>query len=344
MENFKVSIICLAYNHKNFIRQTLDGFISQKTNFPFQAIVHDDTSTDGTAEIIKEYETKYPDIIKPVYQKENQWNKGKDFENEYIFPLVKGEYIAFCEGDDYWTDTRKLQTQVDFLDKNKNFSICFHPVKIVDEGTNKTAVFPRPKQRYYKKEFTFEDLKKAYIIQTCSAMYRWDAHLVAQLPSGILPRDYFWQLLFTQNGAKAGLIKRVMAVYRKHSGGAWAGTNEEEKFAEQAFSRIKFYKCMAENFYHGDASYIQKKVLPNLSKIINYWALTKNYALIDTISGMYPDYIEALKNTPQKFFTLRDKLNRAVKQRKQYAVAFVISAFIVLVLLAVLLFKVMKFS
>ncbi|HHX61228.1 MAG TPA: glycosyltransferase [Epulopiscium sp.] len=99
-----VSICCLAYNHEKFIRQALDGFIMQESNFPIEVLIHDDASTDDTANIIREYEKKYPEIIKPIYQTENQYSKGVGISVTYNFPRAKGKYIAMCEGDDYWTD------------------------------------------------------------------------------------------------------------------------------------------------------------------------------------------------------------------------------------------------
>ena len=91
----------------------------QKTNFPIEILIHDDASTDGTADIIREYEAQYPDIIKPIYQTENQYSKGINPGFEFLFPRARGKYIALCEGDDYWTDTLKLQKQVEFLEGNK---------------------------------------------------------------------------------------------------------------------------------------------------------------------------------------------------------------------------------
>lgn len=125
----KVTISCLAYNHAKYIRNTLDGFIMQKTNFKYEVIVHDDASTDGTQDIIKEYQEKYPDIIKPIFQTENQYSKGIKISKTYIYPIAKGEYIAYCEGDDYWTDENKLQMQVDFLDNHPEYSACCHNTK-----------------------------------------------------------------------------------------------------------------------------------------------------------------------------------------------------------------------
>lgn len=119
-----VSIRCTAYNHAPFIRQCLDGFVMQKTNFRFEAIVHDDASTDGTDKIVLEYAVKYPDIILPVIEEENQYSKGDGSLTRILDSHMHGKYIAFCEGDDYWTDPYKLQKQVDFLETHPNYGMC----------------------------------------------------------------------------------------------------------------------------------------------------------------------------------------------------------------------------
>ena len=108
MNNIKVSICCVTYNHENFLRQCLDGFVMQKTNFQFEILVHEDASTDGTEEIVKLYEEKYPNLFRCVYQSENQFLKQNTLVN-ILFKMAKGKYIALCEGDDYWTDPYKLQ-------------------------------------------------------------------------------------------------------------------------------------------------------------------------------------------------------------------------------------------
>lgn len=119
-----VSISCITYNHAPYIRQCLDGFIMQKTNFAYEILIHDDASTDGTIAVIREYEHKYPDVIKPIYEVENQWSKGRVGSIIFNIPRAQGKYIALCEGDDYWIDPFKLQKQVDFLEKNKNYDLC----------------------------------------------------------------------------------------------------------------------------------------------------------------------------------------------------------------------------
>ncbi len=132
-DEIMVSICCLSYNHEKYLRQCLDGIVNQKTNFKFEAIVHDDASTDNSQAIIREYEEKYPDIIKPIYQTENQYSQGKKISKDYVFPKVKGKYIALCEGDDFWCDENKLQKQFNALENNPNCNMSIHLVKGISE-------------------------------------------------------------------------------------------------------------------------------------------------------------------------------------------------------------------
>jgi glycosyltransferase involved in cell wall biosynthesis len=122
----------------------------QNTTFTFEVLIHDDASTDATANIIEEYRKKYPDIIKPIYQKENQYRKGVMNTLTYQLPRAKGKYIAFCEGDDYWTDEYKLQKQIDFLEANPDYTLCCHRYHIYDVEDNRWE----PEQGYYKELFS----------------------------------------------------------------------------------------------------------------------------------------------------------------------------------------------
>jgi glycosyltransferase involved in cell wall biosynthesis len=137
----KVSICCIAYNHQDFIRKTLDGFMMQETDFTLEVLIHDDASTDQTAAIIREYELKYPDIFKPIYQRENQWSKGVKDNFLLNFRRAKGKYIALCEGDDYWTDPKKLQRQVDFLDKHEDYVLVAENGLVLNTETNTSYNF-----------------------------------------------------------------------------------------------------------------------------------------------------------------------------------------------------------
>lgn len=121
--NVMVTIMCITYNHEKFIAEALEGFINQKTNFRIEAIVHDDASTDGTAAIIREYAEKYPSIIKPIFETENLYSKKDGSLNRIMAAHIRGHYVAYCEGDDYWTDPLKLQKQVDYLENHHDCSL-----------------------------------------------------------------------------------------------------------------------------------------------------------------------------------------------------------------------------
>lgn len=119
-----VSIICITFDHEGFIKATLEGFLAQRTDFPFEVIIHDDHSSDGTAAIIREYAAEHPNIFVPVLQTENQYSKGRK-PWTVVFPMVRGRYIAMCEGDDHWIDPAKLQRQVDALEADQEAVGCF---------------------------------------------------------------------------------------------------------------------------------------------------------------------------------------------------------------------------
>ena len=141
--NIAVSVLCLAYNHEKYIRETLEGFVMQKTDFSFEVIINDDCSTDATASIIREYEEKYPGIIRPIYQGENQYSKGVQIIKDILVPKANGEYLAFCEGDDYWNDAYKLQKQYDVLQVHQECSMSTHKVKCCNEdGSPNDRIIP----------------------------------------------------------------------------------------------------------------------------------------------------------------------------------------------------------
>lgn len=165
---YEVSVYCCTYNHEKYIRDALEGFFMQKTDFEWKLVIHDDASTDGTQDIIREYIDKYPGKIVSILQTENQYSQGIDI-NKIMSKDLKGKYIASCEGDDYWTDPYKLQKQYDFLQQNPEFSGCYH--NIIELNNKEEQVIS--KEFPYKEEFEIEKKINAKLQgQTASAFYR----------------------------------------------------------------------------------------------------------------------------------------------------------------------------
>ena len=145
MENVTISIVCDVFNHEPYLRQCLDGFVMQKTDFPFEILINDDASTDKSVDIIKEYVSKYPSLFKPIYQSENQFSQGVGIWSNIQFPRATGKYIAICEGDDFWTNPLKLQKQVDILEADESLMACCTNSSLVDkEGTLIEEKLSRP--------------------------------------------------------------------------------------------------------------------------------------------------------------------------------------------------------
>lgn len=197
-----VSIICDVYNHEPYLRLCLDGFVSQKTNFPFEVLIHDDASTDNSASIIIEYTQKYPDIFKPIIQKENQYSKKVGIWKTYQFPRVSGKYVAFCEGDDCWIDSLKLQKQVDYLESHPECVLVHTDMDVEDVQTGKVnhSKWKRQKnfnliQRNFGKRLLPLLLQGKYSVTTLTACVRFDALRecyetgLSSLESGLLMGD-----------------------------------------------------------------------------------------------------------------------------------------------------------
>lgn len=168
MKEIIVSIFCLAYNHESYIQQCLEGFIMQKTNFAFEAIIHDDASTDNTAKIIHKYAEKYPNIIKPIYESENLYSKHDNRIYDIIKAHLKGKYVALCEGDDYWTDPFKLQKQVNFLEKHTDYGLVYTNVDFYFQNENRyEKQYLTSGKKPHSKNF-IEHLRNAGYIAPCT--------------------------------------------------------------------------------------------------------------------------------------------------------------------------------
>lgn len=216
-----VSVFSWVYNHKDFIRESIESILIQKTNFPVEVIIHDDASNDGTAEIIREYEAKYPNLFRNILQNENQWSQGKSVMTP-LFEKPRGKYIALTHGDDYWTDPLKLQKQVDFLEGNQVFAGCFHDAQFVEaNGKVIRNQYHTPTRNSYTQRHCLTELRSGYA--TCTLMF---TRLI--MKNGI-PKyfneagcDELLDLWITEYG-ELGYLPMNMAVYRKHSGGIWQG-------------------------------------------------------------------------------------------------------------------------
>lgn len=236
-ENPLVSISTITFNHAPYIRQCLDGFLMQKTDFEFEVLIHDDASTDGTEEIIREYEAKYPDIIKPLYEKENQWVKGRRGSAVFNFPRAKGKYIAMCEGDDYWTDPLKLQKQVDILESNPEYSACAHKFRGLNDG-----VLGNTSSIDVKNILTLYDLVWNVPFQTATVMFRKKSLIIPPKYSPYILDTFMFMLLAEQGDIY--FINEYMSVYRQHEGGVWSGITIMKRIETREFyqnKRIEYF-------------------------------------------------------------------------------------------------------
>ncbi|MGU9049888.1 glycosyltransferase family 2 protein [Clostridium perfringens] len=162
--NIMVTVGCITYNQEKYIAKTIESFLMQKVDFDYEIIIHDDASTDNTAKIIREYEKKYPNLIKGIYQTENQYSKGV-ITSQIVRKAAKGKYIAFCEGDDYWTDENKLKIQVDFLEKNKDYIAIGHWCDVIDKNDKINTEFNIADKifNFKKHEYRLSDYKENII-------------------------------------------------------------------------------------------------------------------------------------------------------------------------------------
>lgn len=245
MENPFVSICCLTYNHESYIRQCLDGFVMQKTKFPIEILIHDDASTDGTQDIIREYEAKYPNIIKPIYQKENQYSKGVKVSLVYNYSRAKGKYIALCEGDDYWTDPYKLQKQVDFLESHPDYVMCSH--RFNKYWHERGILEEDPDKDFKGADYDLQNLIGGkWLTQTLTVMYRRSALDLKQYASYGMSMDIILFYALLKNG-KGYCFPDIMGTYRLHGGGVWSEVSLNQRRLIEFKARLAIY-----NVEHSD--------------------------------------------------------------------------------------------
>lgn len=263
MQDPLVSVCCLTYNHKNYIKKALDGFVMQKTNFSFEVLAHDDASTDGTAEILREYEIKYPDLIKPIYQVENQYSKKQGpISVRFVYPKARGKYIALCEGDDYWIDENKLQIQIEYLENNPECSLCMHAaLKVNKDGKSISKIRPYKENHLYAIDEVI--CPNNLVPPTASMVFRKDLlklqpNFFTETPVGDTPLKLF---LATQG--PVFYIDKIMSAYRVCAVGSWT-----ERMKKDNLMRDHHYNRMKE-FYLKLDKYTDYKYSESISREID---------------------------------------------------------------------------
>jgi glycosyltransferase involved in cell wall biosynthesis len=272
-----VSVFSLVYNHENFIRRAIDSWLMQKTSFKFEIVIGEDCSTDKSREIVLSYAKKYPDIIKVIT---SDTNVGMRENSRRTKNACTGKYIAFCEGDDYWIDPNKLQIQVEFMEKNPDFSLCFHDAILLwDEKTWPPKYFVPLNQ---KEVSTTEDVIENYFIPTASMLVR--AEYIKRLPEWfekIYNGDWATQLILSTQG-KIKYIDELMSVYRKNIGGLSGSIGKDVEFVNgKKIELLNYFNQYSENKY---ADLINQKIA-TLEKDIKINKLKKNNKFLFWLSN-----------------------------------------------------------
>jgi len=244
MNDVLVSIICCTYNHEDYIADAIESFLMQKTNFKYEILIHDDASTDKTTDIIKKYTKKYPDLIKPIYQIENQYSKGVkvDYLNS---KRALGKYIATCEGDDYWTDPYKLQKQIDYLESNAECVLCVHAAKKIDITSKEIVGEVRPCNQ--NKIFSVEE-----IIEGGGGLFATNSMVYRRKVNEPRPRFYmdchvgdYPMMIYLAICGKVYYMDEFMSAYRVGVEGSW--TNRTFMCTERIINHYKNINQMLDN-------------------------------------------------------------------------------------------------
>jgi glycosyltransferase involved in cell wall biosynthesis/SAM-dependent methyltransferase len=296
MEKPLISIACVAYNHEKYIAQAVEGFLMQEINFLVEIIIHDDASTDNTAKIVAEFAQKYPALIYPIFQAVNQYSQKRKPFIDFIFPKCRGKYIAVCEGDDYWTDPNKLQKQIDFLESNPEYVICFHNAQVMfDDPREKIMLysdFPWNGIDRKRDVYTIEDLIATPLCPTASVIFRKPANFnlpdwFYKVPSG----DMALQTLLCGDG-KVKYFDECWAVYRKHSAGITAYHRGDWINA----GRIYMYLRINEYYQGRYVDPIKKVIKSHLSQLKSTDLISEEDKKI--ISSMFSESNCSKKNNP----------------------------------------------
>lgn len=214
----KCTVITFAFNQEKYIGECIESVAAQDAGCAIEHVIFDDASTDRTPEIIRAYAEKYPHIRPVLFRNKPATTIGMAFQS------CRSEYVAICDGDDYYTDPLKLRKQIALLDKYPDFSLCFHYTDVFFEDGRESCIYPPPNAFKVKAAYTLRDLLRGNPIQTSSVMYRWRFRngLPDWFNPFLRPSDWYWHILHAETGP-AGFIPEVMSRYRRHSGACYAG-------------------------------------------------------------------------------------------------------------------------
>lgn len=328
----KVSIITITYNQEKYIKQALDSFIVQKTDFPFVVIVADDCSTDSTSEIIKEYAKKYPNIIKPILREKNIGSQENFVD---AIQHCNSDYIAICDGDDYWCDENKLQKQVNFLETNPNYSICFHPMIFTYEDKSKESKII-PHQMPTNPQ-SLINLAKGNYIPSNSVMYRTSAfkNLFNNYPKNIYPCDWFNHIICGSNG-KIGFINDAMSVYRWNSNGV-SYTNSinpvQEIHLKYGIEEVNFSFAVWNNIKEIYPQYYNEVFIPTLKDVYLTYLKDLQFDKLEILNKEYSSYFKDIEICPEI-----KNIKNLKKKYKKYKKLFNTFLIVSIVLLIICLF------
>lgn len=276
----KVSVVTITYNHEAFIRETLDGFVAQKTDFPIEVIVGDDASTDATPAVIREYTDRYPHLFRPILRSQNI---GPYANLTDALSAARGEYLALCDGDDYWTDPMKLSKQVSYLDQHPRTTVCFHPVRVIWEDGRKGSEFPPVG---WRRDLSVDALIRRNFIQTNSVLYRRQERY-DDIPIDVMPMDWYLHVRHAARGAIA-MLPDTMAVYRRHAQGVWynADADRQKFWVTHGNGHVAMFEAMLDFF--PDDPKRQELIADRLEWILREIARVRSpegrAALLDTIA------------------------------------------------------------
>ncbi len=321
-----VIVSCIAYNHKEYIEEAIQSFLSQKTTFRVEIWIHDDASTDGTTDIIRQYSEKFPDIIKPILQKTNKHSQKIKIRPTYHFPAANSNYIALCDGDDFWIHPLKLQHQFTFMEAHPDYSVCYHNSYLKNNHENLQTFISMNRTA----DFTISEAIAGLGGQTSSFFFR--AEVTKILPAWVWNAstlDNILRIYLCLHG-KSGYINKIFSVYRQNVPGSWNEKikNKESKIAHRSKMVFALHLFNKETQFRYDQQ-VQTQIFESILKdlfwfrgqfnsllpLIRCLGLKTQWKLIKKIFGIKLKTI-ILNTSPYKKYTyLRNPLRFSLDKK-----------------------------